>query len=77
MAGIRDLMFYLRNNRLAGAPMPQQSLIFGISQPGRLIQTMLLRGLHVDEDGGADRDRVVEMRVRWVGMPGRVRCWMA
>ena len=25
--------------------------IFGISQSGRLIQTMLLRGLHVDEDG--------------------------
>ena len=51
MAGIRDLMSYLRSNPLAGAPPPQQSLIFGISQSGRLIQTMLLRGLHVDEDG--------------------------
>ncbi len=51
MAGIRDLMSYLRNNPLVGAPPPQASIIFGISQSGRLIQTMLLRGLHVDEDG--------------------------
>ncbi len=51
MAGIRDLMSYLRTHPLAGAPPPQTSLIFGISQSGRLIQTMLLRGLHVDEDG--------------------------
>jgi len=29
----------------------QASIVFGISQSGRLIQTMLLRGLHVDEDG--------------------------
>ena len=28
-----------------------KTAIFGISQSGRLIQTMLLRGLHVDEDG--------------------------
>jgi hypothetical protein len=51
MAGIRDLMSYLRAHPLAGAPAPRRSLIFGISQSGRLIQTMLLRGLHVDEDG--------------------------
>jgi hypothetical protein len=51
MAGIRDLMSYLRNNPLLGASPPQASIIFGISQSGRLIQTMLLRGLHVDEDG--------------------------
>jgi alpha/beta hydrolase family protein len=51
MAGIRDLLSYLRTHPLEGAPAPQRSLIFGISQSGRLIQTMLLRGLHVDEDG--------------------------
>ncbi len=51
MAGIRDLLSYLRTHRLAGGPVPQHSLIFGISQSGRLIQTMLLRGLHVDEAG--------------------------
>ena len=53
MAGIRDLLAYLRDNPLAGAPAPRKRLIFGISQSGRLIQTMLLRGLNVDEDGKA------------------------
>lgn len=51
MAGIRDLLAYLRDNPLEGAPPPRKSIVFGISQSGRLIQTMLLRGLHVDEDG--------------------------
>jgi hypothetical protein len=51
IAGIRDLMSYLRHKPLAGTSPPQASIIFGISQSGRLIQTMLLRGLHVDEDG--------------------------
>ncbi len=51
MAGIRDLMSHLRDNPLAGAPLPRKNLIFGISQSGRLIQTMLLRGLNVDEGG--------------------------
>jgi hypothetical protein len=51
MAGIRDLMSYLRDNPLAGAPASRKNLIFGISQSGRLIQTMLLRGLNVDEGG--------------------------
>jgi hypothetical protein len=51
MAGIRDLLAHLRDHPLAGAPAPGKRLIFGISQSGRLIQTMLLRGLHVDEDG--------------------------
>ncbi len=51
MAGIRDLLSHLRSNPLEEAPPPQKSAIFGISQSGRLIQTMLLRGLHVDEDG--------------------------
>jgi hypothetical protein len=50
MAGIRDLLSYLRVNLLAGAPVPERTLIFGISQSARLIQTMLLRGLHVDEE---------------------------
>src|SRR5262249_32098972 len=43
MAGVRDLLAYLRDNPLAGAPAPEKRLIFGISQSGRLIQTMLLR----------------------------------
>jgi Alpha/beta hydrolase domain len=51
IAGIRDLLSYLREHPLAGAPPPARTLIFGISQSGRLIQTMLLRGLHVDELG--------------------------
>jgi Alpha/beta hydrolase domain len=51
MAGIRDLLSYLRENPLADAPAARRSLVFGISQSGRLIQTMLLRGLHVDENG--------------------------
>ena len=51
MAGIRDLLSWLRHHPLADAPAPRHSLIFGISQSGRVIQTMLLRGLHVDEDG--------------------------
>ena len=51
MAGIRDLLSHLQATPLAGAPAPQRTLIFGISQSARLIQTMLLRGLHVDEAG--------------------------
>jgi hypothetical protein len=51
IAGIRDLLSYLRGHPLAGAPPPERTLIFGISQSGRLIETMLLRGLHVDEAG--------------------------
>ncbi len=53
MAGIRDLLAHLRDHPLAGAPPPRTRSIFGISQSGRLIQTMLLRGLNVDEDGKA------------------------
>ncbi|MEI9986802.1 MAG: alpha/beta hydrolase domain-containing protein [Aliidongia sp.] len=51
MAGIRDLLSYLKAQPFEGAPVPQRNLIFGISQSGRVIQTMLLRGLHVDEAG--------------------------
>jgi hypothetical protein len=41
MAGIRDLMSYLRNNPLVGAPAPQASIIFGISQSGRLARNSI------------------------------------
>jgi hypothetical protein len=51
MIGIRDLLSYLQGHPLEGAPPPARTLIFGISQSGRLIQTMLLRGLHLDEAG--------------------------
>jgi hypothetical protein len=51
MAGIRDILSYMRNHAFEGAPAPARTLIFGISQSGRVIQTMLLRGLHVDEAG--------------------------
>ncbi len=51
IAGIRDLLSYLRSHPLEGAPQPERTLIFGISQSGRLIETMLLDGLHVDEAG--------------------------
>jgi len=51
IAGIRDLLADLRTQAFAGAPPPERTLIFGISQSGRLIETMLLRGLHVDEAG--------------------------
>ena len=53
MAGIRDLLSHLRDHALAGRAPPARTLIFGISQSARLIQTMLLRGLHVDEAGKA------------------------
>jgi Alpha/beta hydrolase domain len=51
LAGIRDLLSHLRDHPLAGGPLPKRTLVFGISQSGRVIQTMLLRGLHVDEAG--------------------------
>jgi Alpha/beta hydrolase domain len=53
MAGIRDLLSYMRSHAIAGAPPPSRALAFGISQSGRVIQTMLLEGLHVDEAGKA------------------------
>jgi hypothetical protein len=51
LAGIRDLLSFLRGHSFEGAPAPARTLIFGISQSGRAIQTMLLRGMHVDEAG--------------------------
>jgi hypothetical protein len=51
LAGIRDLLSFLRSHSFEGAPPPAGTLIFGISQSGRAIQTMLLRGMHADEAG--------------------------
>jgi hypothetical protein len=51
LAGIRDLLAYFRDHPFEGAPTPQQVLIFGISQSGRVIGRMLHDGLDVDESG--------------------------
>jgi hypothetical protein len=51
MAGIRDLLSYLKTHPFEGAPAPAHTLIFGISQSGRVIKTMLERGLNADEAG--------------------------
>jgi hypothetical protein len=51
MAGIRDLLAWLRDHPFEGAQPPSHTLIFGISQSGRLIGRMLHDGLDVDESG--------------------------
>jgi hypothetical protein len=51
LAGIRDLLAWLRDHPFEGAPAPKHILIFGISQSGRLIGRMLHDGLDVDETG--------------------------
>ena len=51
LAGIRDLLAYMRDHQFEGAPTPQRVLIFGISQSGRVIGRMLHDGLDVDEGG--------------------------
>lgn len=51
LAGIRDLLAWFRDHSFAGQPVPRQTLIFGISQSGRLIGRMLHDGLDVDETG--------------------------
>jgi len=51
LAGIRDLLAYFRDHEFEGAPTPKHTLIFGISQSGRLIGRMLHDGLDVDESG--------------------------
>ena len=51
LAGIRDLLAWFRDHPLEGAPVPRRTLIFGISQSGRVIGRMLHDGLDVDETG--------------------------
>jgi hypothetical protein len=51
LAGIRDLLAYFRDHPFEGAPVPKHTLIFGISQSGRLIGRMLHDGFDVDESG--------------------------
>ena len=51
LAGIRDLLAWMRDHPFEGAPAPRRVLIFGISQSGRLIGRMLHDGLDVDETG--------------------------
>jgi hypothetical protein len=51
LAGIRDLLSWLRDHPFAGAPVPRNTLIFGISQSARVIGRMLHDGLDVDEAG--------------------------
>lgn len=51
LAGIRDLLAWFRDHPLDGHPAPRRTLIFGISQSGRLIGRMIHDGLDVDESG--------------------------
>ncbi|WP_369059815.1 alpha/beta hydrolase domain-containing protein [Caulobacter sp. 73W] len=51
MAGIRDLLSYVKTTPFAGQKPYDRSLIFGISQSGRVINTMLYLGMNRDEQG--------------------------
>jgi hypothetical protein len=51
LAGIRDLLAWFKTHPFEGAPAPRTTLIFGISQSGRVIGRMLHDGLDVDETG--------------------------
>ena len=51
LAGIRDLLAWFRDHPFDGQPAPKHTLIFGISQSGRLIGRMIRDGLDVAEDG--------------------------
>jgi hypothetical protein len=51
LAGIRDLLAWFRDHPFDGHPVPRRTLIFGISQSGRLIGRMIHDGLDVDESG--------------------------
>lgn len=51
LAGIRDLLAWLRDHPFEGAAPPRQVLVFGISQSARVIARMLHDGLDVGENG--------------------------
>lgn len=51
LAGIRDLLSWFGSHKFEGASAPRRTLIFGISQSGRLIGRMLHDGLDLGEDG--------------------------
>jgi hypothetical protein len=62
LAAIRDALAFFRFEQadsagtpnpiaVRGSPDPRATLVFGISQSGRVIQHMLFEGLHVDEAG--------------------------
>jgi hypothetical protein len=51
LAGIRDLLSYMKQVPVAGHPALPRALIFGISQSGRVIDTMLYNGWNRDERG--------------------------
>ena len=51
LAGIRDLLSWFKQQPVAGQPPLDRALIFGISQSGRVIDTMLYLGLNRDEAG--------------------------
>lgn len=51
MAGVRDLLSYVKTTGLEGQKPYDRALIFGISQSGRMIDTMLYLGLNRDEQG--------------------------
>lgn len=56
LAGIRDLLSHFKTAPVAGQPPLDRALIFGISQSGRVINTMLFQGLNRDEAGRAAFD---------------------
>ena len=51
LVAIRDLLSHLRHTPFEGAPPPAAVIAYGVSQSGRVLQHMLLEGLHVDEAG--------------------------
>lgn len=51
LAGIRDAISYFRFDDARTAPTIERTLIFGISQSGRVINHMIWQGFHRDEAG--------------------------